>query len=735
MTVKKLICLLLAAVISLACLAGCSDSKIKAYNKKAEILSVESGVIASNDKLELSYDDALKCVLLKNTVTGKIWSNIPYDEYRKGEAYSTLNIVVQDMQNYQREQFSSEDLAANNRISAEKIDNGIRLTYYFDSVKISVPVDYRLRSDSLLMSIDSSKIIEGDGNYRIYYASASPKFCSVLQTAKNSYMFAPYGSGALINAGVLPDGKRKIEDAGQNAASLSTGSVTDPAESADLQVFGIKDNKDALLCIPEDCAGATGIHFLAGDRQSDYSSIYPVFYFVDFDDVNGRAANSGEVRQLSDRTQSVISAGFYPLSGKQADYNGMAVKYREYLISKGFIKQNAGEKNYSSPYAITLLGGVKTTSSVLGIPVSAVKPMTDFKSARKIISELSESVGIKPVVRLQGYGESGIDLGQIAGGYDFNSKLGSNSDRLELEDYCKNNGIPLYTQFEMVKYSNTGSGFSYIFDSAKTATLHSAEQKAVNIPLRDFNDDITYRLLSRGKLTKAVDKLISLVEEKNISGVSLSTLGKIVYSDYGYGAKYATTSLMDSDTKEFIERIGKTGCGVAGSNPTYFAAGLMDAAFESPLDTSGKYQVETDVPFYQIVFSGVTPLYSAAVNLDSNPERKIMLAAATGTGLGFSLINEFDKTYMENNVYPLYACEYSMNKEYIKDVVKEYSEVYGAVAGSAIERYEIIDKKISKTTFKNGKVVYANHSSGEAKSPAGVLKGYGFKLGVKENED
>ncbi|MBO4432407.1 MAG: hypothetical protein J5852_02630 [Clostridia bacterium] len=734
MTFKRVLSLTLSFVLTVCLLTGCGKSEKPKYNKKAEILSVKSGVVAKNDKLELSYDDALKCVLLKNKKTDKVWSNIPYEEYLNGNAYSTLNIVVQDMQNYQREQFSSEELAKNGRISCEKIDNGIRLTYYFDSVKISVPVDYVLRSDSLLMSIDASKIIEGDNNYRIYYASASQKFCSVLQSEKDAYIFAPYGSGAIINTGSLPDGKRRMESSGPNEASLSTTNPVDPEESGGLQVFGIKDKKDALLCIPEDCAGATGIHFLAGDRQSDYSSIYPVFYFVDFDDVNGRAANSGEVRQLSERTQSVISAGFYPLSGKKANYNGMAEKYREYLIRSGYINEKENGKDFSSPYAVTLLGGVMTTSSILGIPVSTLKTMTDFKSAKKIVSELSGSTGIKPVVRLQGFGESGINIGEIAGGYSFGSEFGGNDDRMELENYCKKNNIPLYTQFETVKYSESGSGFSYTFDAAKTATLHSAEQKATNIPLRDFNANITYRLLSRSKLSNAIDKLVSAIKKKSISGVSLSTLGRISYSDYGDGVKYSVTSLMESDTKEYIERIAKTGCGVAGSEATYFAAGLMDAVFESPLDSSGKYQIEKDVPFYQIVFSGVTPLYSSSINLDSNPERKIMLAAATGTGLGFSIIDNFDKTYMENNVYPLYACVYDKNKDYISDVVKEYSAVYSAVAGVRIKSYDIINEKISKTTFENGKVVYANHSSGKADSPVGVLEGYGFKLGVKDDE-
>ena len=189
---------------------------------------------------------------------------------------------------------------------------------------------------------------------------------------------------------------------------------------------------------------------------------------------------------------------------------------------------------------------------------------------------------------------------------------------------------------------------------------------------------------------------------------------------------------MQEDTKEYIERLLKTKRNVAGSASTYFAAGLLDTVFDAPLETSGRHQIEYDIPFYQMVFSGVTPLYSSPLNSDSNPQRKIMLAAASGTGLGFSLISEFDKSYMENNVYDFYACVYGSNKDYIKKTVNNYSKVYNAIAGSKIESYEYVDGYVSKTVFENGKVVYANHSSGEVQSPVGVIEGYGFMMGSEE---
>lgn len=729
MTFKRILCCLLVLAVMVTCLSGCGESKTQSYNRKAHIDSVETSVVASNDKLVLKWDDNAKCILLENKITGKVWSPIPYDKYLTGEVSSTLNIYVQEMQSYQREMFSSDDIIGKDKISCKKVDNGVEVTYYFDKVKISIPLTYTLREDSMLLTIDASKVVEGDNNYRLYYAAPATKLCSVLQSEQDAYMFVPFGSGGIVNTTAQPDGQKKVDAYNKNVAALSTTNAIDPAESGGMQVFGIKDKGDAILGIAEDCAGGVGLNISAGDLQSDYSNIYPVFYFVDFDDVKGRAANSGDVRQLSERTQAKMSVGFYPLSGEEANYNGMARRYRKYLEDNDYIREKSNNDEFTSPYSVTMVGGVKTTSSIVGIPVSTLKTTTTFNEAESIVSDLIDYIGVKPVIRLQGFGNSGINYGEIAGGYEFASKFGSDKKRILLEEYCKKNNIPIYTQFEMIKFSKSGSGFSYAFDAAKTATLHVAQTSGVNVPLRDANSNNTYRLLARAKLSKAVDKLISFAEKKDISGISVSSLGEISYSDYSDGSKYSTTNRMQEDTKEYIGRLLKTKRSVAGSASTYFAAGLVDTVFEAPLETSGMYQVEYDIPFYQMVFADVTPLYSAPINTDSNPQRKIMLAAASGTGLGFSVVSEFEKSYMENNVYDLYACVYEKNKDFIRDTVKDYNKVYKAVSGSKISSFEYIDNFVSKTTFENGTVVYANHSSKETESPVGRLKGYGFMMG------
>lgn len=728
MLFKRLLSILLVLIIPALIFTGCGNgNEVKySYNGNVKINTVSSQVVAQNDNLILHWDDDAKCILLENKKSGKIWSNIPLDMYERGEVCSTLDISVQDMELYQSEFISGEEALNSGKISCEKIKNGIKMVYYFDKVQISVPVCYTLREDSLLISINGAQIQEKGKKYRLMYVATSPKLCSVRSQQENSYLFVPEGNGALMYTDVNADGQRKVELGSANVASHNVTSASNAAESCGMRVFGVKDNDNAMLAIAEQTPGAVGIYASAGDKKSDYSNVYSVFYFVDYDYFYGKATNSGAVRHLSDRCQSTISVGYYPLEGENADYNGMAKRYREYLINTGYITEN--KEIASSPYSLTFLGGVMTTSSIMGVPVKTLKKMTSFDEAEQIIKEITENTGIKPVVRLKGFTESGINYGEIAGGYDFASAFGDDSQRKSLEKYCLKNNIPLFAEFEMIKYSESGSGFSFSSDSAKTAILYPAEQSGVNVPLRDYNGDSTFRFLKRSQLSKAVNKLADMVKEKGLSGVSVSSLGEVSYSDYSEGISYAVTGGIDTDTKKYISNLKKTGSNIAANAATYFAAGLVDTVFDAPLGISGKYSYDVEIPFYQLVFSGVTPLYSSAVNTTAEPDKKIMMAASTGTGLGFTIVNYFEISYMETESEKLYACVYNKNRELIKSSLEKYQAVYAAIDNSKIEKYELLDNNVSKTVFENGVVVYANNSSNEVETPIGLLKGYGFGM-------
>lgn len=699
------------------------------YDAGTQASSIPSQTAAENEAYSLRWDDAKKCVLLESRATGKIWSNIPYDYYLEGgssaNVNSTLNITVEDSVTRQWTTVRGYTGAVEEgRVFCEKVDNGLRITYCFDTYEIMVPVTYVLRSDSLLVTVEAAGIREGE-KYRLVSVSLAPFLCSALNSPQDAYLFVPAGTGALMYARETPELERTFsgEVYGADAARPVAEAVTNE-EAIRLPVFGVKDGDDALLAIVEENAGAAVIEAQAGNSRTGYSNIYATFYFRGYDVYDKSTVDSLKedlTRVSVELSGQAASVGYYPLSGEEADYNGMARRYREYLQASGGLTGSAAG---SPAYGVTLMGGVLTTSSILGIPRKTLKSMTTFEQARTILEELTELTGEAPAVRLTGFGDSGINPGKIAGGFGFPSLLGGAGGHRELEAFCEEWGIPLFTDFDLVRYAGSGGGFSLSGDCAKTAILKAAEQYPVRTPLRGFDESMPYRLLGRGKLEQAAEKLAQAAEKLALSGVSVTTLGSLAYSDYA-DPVYTAKGRIEQDVQGALETL-RAGGRLTSSGANAYAAAAADVVFDVPLENGGYLALDEQIPFYQMVFHGLKPLYSTAVNLAADSRQQIMLAATGGSGLGFSLIHDYDVSFMETGAEKLYGAVYADNRERIRQALEEYAGFYEAVAGARIERYTLLPQGISETVFDNGVTLYANHNPQPVLSPAGELEAYGF---------
>ncbi len=758
MKFKKSVSILSAVLVFVSAFSGCGAKHKASAFDDSKLKTLSSQTLAENDRLKLDFNyEVVNPNLLTerkeifeisvvDKVTGKVWSNQAKNEKGEYITASGLDITIQNMETYQSNSLNggefyeierdkngdivydenyNQKLSRILNISAKKIDNGIELIYYFLKYKISVPVDFYLADDSLKISIDASKIVEGNENFKIVSAYPAPNMFRVSDKCENGYLFLPVGNGALMKTQDSSDLEKEYNDGPSNYISLDTDGVINLPQTARMPVFGLKEDNNAMFCIAEKSSGSMGIDASSGSRNSDYAKVKPNLFFVDYDYTLGRSKTSGYIRQLSDRSNNVATIGCYFLENENADYMGMADCYRNYLNRKGFIKKS---DFIESPYTVDILGGVMSTTSVLGIPVKKLKTLTTLESAKDIVSDMYKETSYKPTVCLSGYGETGINYGQIAGGFTISSKLGNKKQIKAIEDYASSNKIPLYFSFEMSKFAKSGKGFGYSSDSAKTAVLHSADKYFADIPLGVNDTDSEYRILARGKQGKVLQKVLKTTEKFGISGINLSTLGSVAYSDYNKNKVYPLSDKTESENKNYIEKIRKNKKSVSGKASAYFAAGLLDTVFDLDIGGNGHFSMDYEVPFYQMVFSDVTPLYTNSVNTADNPEKVIAAAAATGMGIGFSLIDEFDLSYMESKAEKLYACCYDANKERIKEYVNKIAEVYSATSGSRIVDYKIFDNGLSVTTFKNGKVVYVNNSSVTVDSEIGKLKSYEFKL-------
>lgn len=729
---KKIVTLLSATfILTSIFLVGCDSTPKKAatvYNKKAKAVSISSQTVAKNSEYELGWNDDLKCILLKSLETGKVWSNIPYEYQLKGGSSanlnSTLNITVSSQKTMEWSTVRGyTDAVENGRIFSEKIKDGIRVTYCFDKYEISVPVEYTLRKDSIAISVNPKNISESGRKYQLVSAEISPFLCSALNADNNSYFFIPSGSGAIMYAKEHLGGERSWsgEVYGADVSRAEPRSITND-EPVRMPLFGVKDGEHSMLAIIEENAGGAVINASVGNPRTGYSNIYPTVYFRGYDVFS--QDNKGDLKRVSGAlSSSVVTIGYYPLTSG-AGVSQMAEKYRNYLEKSG---KAVKSESKDSPYSLTVLGGVTTTTSVMGIPKKELRAMTEFSQIKPMLESSAELTGAMPNVRIMGFGNGGINAGEIAGDFKFPAVYGSKADRKALISYLKDTGISAFFDFDLVRYSKSGSGFSYTNDSAKTAIFKRAEQYAKTGTFRTYEKKLSYRIINRSLLSKAIDKTVKTANKYSLPAISLSSLTNTAYSDYSQ-SKYYTKGNIEADVSALIKKVKKSGYNVSASAANSYAAGVADVIFDVPLDNGGYDNLDESVPFYQMVYRDSKPIYTPAINLASNTKREVMLAAASGTGLGFTVIGGYDVSFAETQADKLYGMVFDDNKDLIKETVGKYLEFYNSVSRSKIKSYIISENGTTKTVFENGVTVFANHTNQVRDCPLGTLEAYDYAV-------
>lgn len=729
----------IASFLLVACLiagmfAGCGT--VASNREQYQILStdcIESGVVANNANYTLEWDNDYKCIVLTNKKTQTKWSTTPYELYAEGEKNATISSPIEINVIHATTKATDFDRAyasciKSGNMSAEQIDNGVKVTYYFDGYQIAIPVCYILRDDSFAITIDTEKITEGT-EYRLFNISVAPFVCASKNNIEGNYLFVPSGTGALIDATDI-SGKKTTYSFDVYGSDENRKLLEDPIEREPVKmpVFGAKSGDKTMMGIIEQGAESAEITVVTGDDKNGYSNVYPTIWVRGYDIYTQQSGGMGYTKvQVTRNAEQMINTnvtiGYYDLEGEKSDYNGMADRYQKYLIEKKGLKKSSAEE---STYALSVQGNITNKKLFVGIPYKTVESLTTFKQVTDIVKDIASATGKYPTVQMVGYGESGLDFGKIAGGYKFTSKAGSLKDYAEIEKLAKDNGFLLSVDFELVKFNKSGNGISSTTDTAKSASMAKVKKQYNDFALRTYDKAYqSYYLLKRSELSGVVDTLITKAQKLGVTGISASTLGQIAYSDY-FDINYASKSNTESSVSEQLAKIKEAGYKVVTDNANVYAANLSDAVLNVEVEDYNIKGIDRYVPFYQMVYKGYVPLYSEAINLAVDSKTAVLKAVASGVGFGFTVLGQYDPVYIASPYTNLYNSLYDDVKDEIKATVDTYSKYYDAIKGAKILNYSVLETGVTCTTFDNGVVVYTNQTNEAKESPAGQVAAYGF---------
>ena len=722
MNFKKISCLFLAAMLLLG-LCGCGKSNDivilpAVYDSNTQYEFTGAGEVATVGDYTLSFDEKLGFPILSVKDFKKAW-----DSSLGGiMSASALFIKLYDPTYESFVTVKSVDAVKEGRVKFEPVTNGARITYYFDEFEVSVPVYYSVNESGLKIKIDPSEIYEN--NYTVMSVSVAPYLCSAKNKKKNNrYLVIPSGSGALMYTDYRGTARTYEEEIyGDDLAREKKWSYTN-SQQVYLPIFGAVDGSEAMYGIITSGAECCSIGANAGEKALGYSGVYPIYSVRSYNsvqiDIGGTTGLKGFLRLAKERNSEIFEVQYSFLKGKSASYSGIAAAYRKYLGLK------SGQKN--KYINLTFLGGLMAKRSALGIPYTSFSSTTTVSEASDIVSEIYESNKTPMNIRLLGYGETGLDVTELAGGFEINSDLESGSDISDLKALCQNSGSDLFMDYDVVQFVNSGNGYSKSSDVAIDTTDYRVKKYSIDISLRNVDKTKKSRyILSRSRITDAVKDVLESAKDYGFGGVSLETLGISAYSDFAK-REYFGKGKMGEDVNVALGEIIKSKTKLLTVSSNAYAALLSDYIDSIPTVSSNNDALDVDIPFYGMVFSGCKET-SVAVNLSSEPKKAFLDAVKTGSGLSFVLAADVNADAIGSD-YSVYICaDYNSNKQIINDYYAQTRDYFDSVSGVCIKSYKILGKDLSETVFENGVSVIVNQSAKDTEYKGLKVKAMSFKV-------
>lgn len=712
---------LILIVFIMITLTGCNETLgFKNFKLSENYENVSEDVISENDKLALKWNEKEKIVFFYDKVNNTEWGyssatklNANGEEEKvHPQVLSPITVGYFDQSTYsEKTAYAYVSSIKKNTVYSELIDDGISVTYDFKTECFSVTVDYILREDSILVSVDKSKITE-TADKIVTKVAIAPYFCAAKNGSEDSYIFVPSGSGALIYPEVKLSVRSETSDRvyGKDYTIEEDYSFANSQEVR-LPVYGVKSGDTGLCAIIESQPETCNVCTVSNNSTIGYTSVYSESWVRGYNTIVLPAAFGSEAytKLFSNAIdETVYSVGFYPFGGTSCSYVDMAEIYRSYMTSKSETKLVATE-NKETAINLNMIGGVMHKKLFLGVPYQSFYKLTSIKQTQNILEAVNEKVYGNLNVILLGYTETGLDSGAILGGANISSKLGTKKDINNVFKAAKNANVNLFLDFDTVRFTEGGLGFK-----TKDAAV-KADKKRIKVMYKNIStglnlSDQWYYLLSREKLNSANSKLIDIANKKNLTTISLNSLSNMSYSDFASKEYYAKTG-MSKQVYDILTEYKKNNILIAGYQANDYFAAISDHISDVPLSSAEYDSFDQTVPFYQIVYKGIVPMSSKDINSQVDEKSLFLKAVESGVGISFAVAEEYSTDVFTS----VHNISYVYNKDELLNAVDKlkqsgFIDYFDAVKDAKIIEHQIFENEVRKTVFDNGIVVYVNYS-------------------------
>ena len=524
-----------------------------------------------------------------------------------------------------------------------------------------------------------------------------------------------YKSGALINTGYFA-----VLEEGASTATINVtytnstyfeGSVYTTFKPYPTDRFDLSDT-----------ISVGGNQFYSIVAESKYAGSYVTRYVM-----------------LSDNAANVVGKGT-DVTSYAPNYVGMAEYYRGYLVETGVISELENASN-ELPLYIEALGSIEVVEKILTFPVNISRAITTFDNVIDMYNELStakadaearlnakaaeyqaladaaENASLKSeyqkkaddytalAAKIVNIDNINFKLTGFANGgmyYTYPTKLkwervlGGKRGFKNLLDAAASNtdsdsNFGVYPDFDFQYINNTSmfDGVGKRNTASKMVDNRYASKQAYSNITGEF-DTIYALIISPDSLDRLYDKFIKKYSKYNATGISVSTLGSDLNSNFD---EENPVSRDDAQryVSELLDRIAnESNYSVMMEKGNIYAAKFADHILEVAIDSSYYRYSSYTVPFVGMMLHGYVNYTGTAFNYSGSPDYDFLRAIESGAALYYILgYQNTDLMKDDEELNQYYSVSY---ENWFDNIVETYAKLNAEIGD--IPNYKIVDHKI-----------------------------------------
>ena len=617
--------------------------------------------------------------------------------------------------------------------------NGMLVTYGFPAVGITVPVKYELKDGEFFASLLVEKITEepiDDNRYILVDVDLLPSFGAGCVNDEG-YLFVPDGSGALVgfNNGIELSSNYVSMVYGSDKSIVPETQIT-YTESVRLPVFGTVVGSDALMGIISEGDSSASIQVINGDEKSLHTAINARFHYRVMQ-AQYNLFNKRKINFIAEPTAygfDEFTVRYSTLTGDDADYIGMATKYREYLVKeKGLSKVDDA---YTPSFHLNAVGSFEQDATFLGvIPYTERIALTTYDECQQMLKDL-QAADIKNItLRYTGWSNNGIENVKIPKGATALKKLGGQKAFAALQSFAATAGVEFYPEVDLLTYQKNGNGISVRKNAVRSifgkTMLLSKYMLSTYVTKLGTNTTV---LLSPEKLDFVGGRYLTSLTSQKLSAVSLSNLGEYTYSNF-YEKNEQFRALFPSYVEAMLKKYEEADVKMSFDGGNAYVLPYASIITNVPMNSSGYDIFMKDVPFYQSVIHGYVPYTTRSLPQTADPEMAYLAAVETGTELAYIGIHEQASLLFDTEYNYLYGSTYTLWMDKAAQQYKEYMPVLEKIATKVIVDHRELADNVFMTEYEGGTQVIVNYNDKAVTVQGTEIKAKSFTDAIQWTEE